>query len=50
MEKGEGWVRDQYSKCFTELGIKRNFHKLRNSMSTKNLKKPMIIGETSEGA
>ena len=48
MEKGEGWVREKYSKNFTEPGIGRNFHKFKNSVSTENLKNMLLKHITSE--
>lgn len=48
MEKGEGWVREKYSKNFTEPEIGRNFHKFKNSVSTENLKNMLLKHITSE--
>lgn len=51
MEKGKGWVRDQCEECFTELGKGGDFQKLKNSASTENKQKNMILnGGTLEGA
>ena len=48
MEKGEEWVRGKCSKNFTEPGIGMNFHKFKNSVSTKHLKNMLLKHVTLE--
>lgn len=48
MVKGEEWVRDKCLKNITEPGIGMNFHKFKNSVSTKHLKNMLLKHVTLE--